>query len=157
MNVPTDKQLTAFCRCLLPPVSGSWAMWILTKDATSSFKVSALTAVSKWHSVTSHKIWMSSTINLFQPATSIHSKCAAQSGLLTICMHKEYNVKKKPEGLYFQKFSVKGSNGDRIIQNWSIQNLQFSLKWGTFQLHTSIWDAVSNFDTSSNTTKWNFL
>ena len=33
---------------------------------------------------------MSPIINLFQPATSIHSKCGAQSGLLTIYVHKVY-------------------------------------------------------------------
>jgi len=39
MNVLTDKWLTAFCRCLLPPASGSWAMWTLQTDITSSSSV----------------------------------------------------------------------------------------------------------------------
>lgn len=58
MNVLTDKQLTAFCRCLLPPASGSSAMWTLKTDVRSSSKELATTAVSKWHSVISHKIWI---------------------------------------------------------------------------------------------------
>jgi hypothetical protein len=81
MNVLTDNQLTTFYMCLLLPVSGSWAMWTLQMDVRSSFKVSAITAVSKCHiSQDLNVIHYESLPNSYQHYSNVEHNMYAQSG-----------------------------------------------------------------------------